>query len=412
MGLATRLTWEGRGHYHHKIPSSLAPSSTSQRQQRNQNIREGKRGQKMPTPPPQSEIYLHQPFNSINKTLQPHRKTYVIYFVTGNPGLIEYYRTFLTHLYGALLSDSSSQNNAIRFHVYGRSFSGFEVDGSDAAEVAKHATTPPPYSLDEQIAHSEAAVEELVRHVREENVDDGEQDVRVILMGHSVGAYVLLEMTRRLREKAKKLGPRESVRVVGGVCLFPTVTHIALSDSGRKSSWLLNIRPFARIASVLAKLLTLPLPVAALTLLIRGVMRFPADAAHTTASFVKSASGVRQALHMARDEMLQITTDDWDEEIWGTAEQGQYEGLPSPILRFLFAKSDHWVANETRDELMKARGAVSGREGDVVEEWRPIMEIDEKEGWPHGFCIKHSIPVADRVFGYVRDIVEMDSQKH
>lgn len=143
-------------------------------------------------------------------------------------------------------------------------------------------------------------------------------------------------------------------------------------------------------------------------------MGFPADAAHVTASFVKSANGVQQALHMARDEMLQITTDEWDAEIWGAADSPS-----SPILRFLFAESDHWVANETRDKLIEARGRVVSSsdqdgcgEGDVVEEWRPIMEIDEKEGWPHGFCIKHSIPVAERVAGYVKTILEKDFEKH
>lgn len=42
------------------------------------------------------------------------------------------------------------------------------------------------------------------------------------------------------------------------------------------------------------------------------------------------------------------------------------------------------------------------------EPWKPKMEIDETHGWPHGFCIKHSIPVAERVCGYVEDIVQRD----
>jgi hypothetical protein len=41
------------------------------------------------------------------------------------------------------------------------------------------------------------------------------------------------------------------------------------------------------------------------------------------------------------------------------------------------------------------------------EKWKPKMEVDE-QGWPHAFCIKHSIPVAERVTGYIEDIVEQD----
>lgn len=114
---------------------------------------------------------------------------------------------------------------------------------------------------------------------------------------------------------------------------------------------------------------------------------------------------------MAGDEMRQITTDTWDAEIWGATHPSSHQH-PRPILRFLFAKEDHWVANETRDELIKARGRNGGRgEEDGAEEWKPVMDVDEKEGWPHGFCIRHSVPVAERVYGYIRDIVERDLKR-
>ena len=118
---------------------------------------------------------------------------------------------------------------------------------------------------------------------------------------------------------------------------------------------------------------------------------------------------------MARDEMFQIDTDIWDEEIWGAAasEPATKHPHPRPILRFLFARKDHWVADATRDALIHTRGRFS--RGDGVEEvegqgenWKPVMEIDEREGWPHGFCIRHGVPVAEKVAGYVRAIVAQD----
>lgn len=156
------------------------------------------------------------------------------------------------------------------------------------------------------------------------------------------------------------------------------------------------------------------LPLALLTRLVAAVTGFPADASHTTASFLKSPFGVHQALHMARDEMFQIDTDIWDEDVWGaaTSEPASKHPHPRPILRFLFAKKDHWVADETRDALIRTRGRYSA--GDVQEvegmgeDWKPVMEIDEREGWPHGFCIAHGVPVAERVAGYVRGIVAKD----
>jgi hypothetical protein len=159
------------------------------------------------------------------------------------------------------------------------------------------------------------------------------------------------------------------------------------------------------------------MPLALLSKLVAAIMGFPEDAAHTTASFVKSPHGVQQALHMARDEMFQIDTDIWDEDVWGAAAdapQSQHPH-PRPIMRFLFAKKDHWIADETRDALIRTRGRFSREDLEEVEglgdNWKPAMEIDDREDWPHGFCIKHGVPVAERVAGYVKGIVAQDAQR-
>ncbi|KAF2730324.1 hypothetical protein EJ04DRAFT_515324 [Polyplosphaeria fusca] len=169
-----------------------------------------------------------------------------------------------------------------------------------------------------------------------------------------------------------------------------------------REQWLIAL-PYVRLFVVLlAKALTLLVPLNILTSLVQFLLRFPRDAAHVTASFVASPQGVRQALYMAHDEMLTITTDKWDDEIWGAAHATKHPHA-RPALRFLFAKSDHWVANETRNELIRARGR--GLDG---EEWKPKMEVDETGEWPHGFCIRHGVPVAERVKDYVEEIVEGD----
>lgn len=367
-------------------------------------------------PPPASQIHLHDP------SATQAKRAYILYFITGNPGLIEYYRTFLTHLYG-LLDQSSPPSTSI--HVFGRSLSGFEAASTSTSELQEDHR--PPFSLQEQISRSQFALETLAKDVREK---DHVQDVRVILMGHSVGSFILLEIVRRVREIAK--AEADAVRIAGGVCLFPTVTHIAMSDSGRKATVcqfptpdtsptssrtddhqpLLTLPHFAPIASTLAHILTLLLPLPLLALLIRTLLSFPPSAAHTTASFIKSPHGVHQALHMARDEMREITEDTWSHDIWGIAHPDPSH-LPPPVpLRFLFARKDHWVADHTRDELIAARGRAEytgdgGGEGEDA--WKPVMEIDTLEGWEHGFCIRQSVPVAERVGRWVSGILERDA---
>ena len=377
--------------------------------------------------PPTSRIYLHTPAEPGKK---PAQKTYIIYFLTGNPGLVEYYRTFLTHLYGLLTHNTASHHDT-EFQVYGRSFSGFELDAKDI-KTYKYRKDP-PYGLQDQIRHAEDDVVELVESLKEA----GARDVRVVLVGHSVGSYVALEIVRRLRAHGMA-GEDFETRIAGMVGVFPTVVDIARSESGLKAAVSSNIptslhtvgyervanhmtQPFlknsnfALIISLISGVLTMFLPLALLSKLVAAVTGFPSDASHTTASFLKSPFGVQQALHMARDEMFQIDTDIWDEDVWGAAasEPASKHPHPRPILRFLFAKKDHWVANETRDALIRTRGRYStGNEVQEVEgmgeDWKPVMEIDEREGWPHGFCIAHGVPVAERVAGYVRAIVAKD----
>ncbi|KAI4702698.1 hypothetical protein J4E89_010230 [Alternaria sp. Ai002NY15] len=295
---------------------------------------------------PASQIHLRTPPEPGKK---PASRTYLIYFVTGNPGLVEYYRTFLTHLYG-LLTHNTASDRSTEFQVYGRSLSGFEMN--DAEIKTMKWRKQPPYGLQDQIRHSEDELAELVEEVKE--------------------------------------------------------------SGGARDPFLKNSN-FATFAALFVNFLTMFLPISILTTLIAKFMDFPTDAAQTTAAFVKSPHGIHEALHMARDEMFQIDTDIWDEEIWGAAasEPATKHPHPRPILRFLFARKDHWVADATRDALIHTRGRFS--RGDGVEEvegqgenWKPVMEIDEREGWPHGFCIRHGVPVAEKVAGYVRAIVAQD----
>jgi hypothetical protein len=59
------------------------------------------------------------------------------------------------------------------------------------------------------------------------------------------------------------------------------------------------------------------------------------------------------------------------------------------------------VADHTRDALIAARGRGEDDEGGS----RPIMLIDEN-GIDHGFCIKHSESIAEKVRVWIADIMQ------
>jgi len=160
------------------------------------------------------EIYLG-PSSDVDTT-----KTLLVFYITGNPGLIEYYRLFLTRLHQGL----QTRCPELVLHVYGASLTGFEVGNDDHVPIAN--PKQPPYSLEEQI---ESTMARLLSTANSMNGSDS--SLPVVIVGHSVGTYMLLEIISRWQAMRKAGNSR--LNIVGGICLFPTVVDIAKSPSGR-----------------------------------------------------------------------------------------------------------------------------------------------------------------------------------
>jgi pimeloyl-ACP methyl ester carboxylesterase len=158
-------------------------------------------------------------------------KKYTIVFITGNPGLIEYYRSFLTHLH-TLLATTAPQKKGVVYSICGSSLVGFEIPEDNVSTGDKKRAwsklgvkSEPPFNLG------------AVIDAAEKNILLGcGQDDRVIIVGHSVGAYIALEIIQRHRKRLESVGKATlegEPRIVGGICLFPTVTHIGESPRGK-----------------------------------------------------------------------------------------------------------------------------------------------------------------------------------
>lgn len=307
-----------------------------------------------------------------------------IFFIPGNPGLISYYHTFLSLLssYLSLGPQSSAQlqdkrgtkspnesadrkttgienlngngnatstaksntsagfTSITHFQIYGRNLGGFDTDNNtvvnegsqgmsgDVSIGGESKVSVKLYGLEEQIGFVQNVLEDFMSRVPPGNVDGDSEGAflkpRVILMGHSVGSYIAMEILRRHREKDKEtngvyVDQATGFDIIGGIMLFPTIVDIAKSASGRKltvssygqftwirdelihktiSQTLLYFIPqLALVAGFFARLLTLFLPDAVLRFLIGAVMRSPPpEAIETTLAFLKSRNGVKQAM--------------------------------------------------------------------------------------------------------------------
>lgn len=253
-----------------------------------------------------------------------------IFFITGNPGLIAYYHTFLSLLSSKLASSASSDSSRDcdyrKFQVYGHSLAGFELPESESGTGTQQQQSETGcYDLEEQICFVQRRLDEFIV---ENNNGNGKQ--KVILIGHSLGAYIAMEVLRRHRERQKTKSQTDEVTeqaefdIIGGVMLFPTVVDIAKSPSGEKLTvrnlhtllhavqtvWLMQIQKLlnliphlALIASFFARLLTALLPGALLRSLVAAFMGLSSSSsentvAETTCAFLKSRCGVRQALYV------------------------------------------------------------------------------------------------------------------
>lgn len=177
---------------------------------------------------------------------------------------------------------------------------------------------------------------------------------------------------------------------------------------------LLNLPFFALMVHLIARLAFFIVPVRVVTRLAQAFTRMPEKSAGVTAAFLKSPLGVRQALHMAKYEMRQMAdADRWSDDVWGTQPaaspaDGAQRGQDAPKLFFYWGKDDHWVANTTRDALIRARAARTVpdetciKHGSRERDTRPVMEID-RQGLPHGFCVRdaHSKIVASVTAAYI-----------
>jgi alpha-beta hydrolase superfamily lysophospholipase len=158
----------------------------------------------------------------------------LLYFITGNPGLIEYYRKYLT----ILTKEFASADSNILYHFVGFSLGGYELHGFQQESRL-------PLSLQEQVKHVEESISETAFELQSQQRTASDtkwwpiqKHLPVILVGHSVGAYIMLEIiSRRQKWQREVQDPREApFKLIGGICLFPTIIDIASSPSGRRVS--------------------------------------------------------------------------------------------------------------------------------------------------------------------------------
>ena len=85
--------------------------------------------------------------------------------------------------------------------------------------------------------------------------------------------------------------------------------------------------------------------------------------------------------------MRDIGADKWSDEIWGLSNPSEISNQQTNKLAklvFYFGRDDHWVAEKTRDEIIKARSPKNETSGTASD--GPTMMVCD-DGVIHGFCV-------------------------
>ena len=148
---------------------------------------------------------------------------YVIYMIPGNPCLMTYYKPFLSTLF-SLLNDGAS------FRTLSAHVGGYTLPGFESEPVRQISGVTLPASLRSQIRNTEELIKVgLDSHIHQNAANKSTRPPKIILIAHSVGAYIALEILRR---RAQGQNDLSKVDIIGGVFICPTVVDIAQSTHG------------------------------------------------------------------------------------------------------------------------------------------------------------------------------------
>ncbi|CAI5469646.1 unnamed protein product [Closterium sp. Yama58-4] len=273
--------------------------------------------------------------------------------VPGNPGVCAYYTDFALALHSAL-------GGAARVVVVGHvAHTEREMEGGRL------------YSLQHQIQHKIRFIQEEAGIVASGNEADEtayqqqqqqqspqqqqqqQQQQRWVVVGHSIGAHIAVEMRRHL--------PSHVVHVVG---LFPFLAFNHQSDEQRRLKLIASLTPLLAVVAALLQVVRV-LPAGVLRWVVRrGVGKaWSHGAVHVTATAMLRYNMLRNYAYMGHTEFIYFSQREFD---WA------FLSSNAPHFTFIFGRDDHWGPLHLHQQMQERVPEVAAY-------------VDE-EGHEHTFC--------------------------
>lgn len=251
-------------------------------------------------------------FGSCN--LQQSRQDALILVIPGNPGVVGFYATFMQTLHRAF---------SCRFPVWAVSHAGHcaAPDHMDMVEDASLAEELDVFGINGQIEHK---LSFLRKHVPRET--------RLVLIGHSIGCFIILEMMKRDPE----------LKVLKAVMLFPTIERMAQTPQGRVVTPVIcQMRYVAYLPVFLLSLLPERLKTSLVRLVLGGIRSLDQTIIRPTVGLL-SGDCAANAMYMGGQEMKQVLDRD------NATIQKHLNKLV-----FYYGATDHWCPVEYYHDIKR-----------------------------------------------------------
>uniref|UniRef100_H3CD22 Lipid droplet-associated hydrolase n=1 Tax=Tetraodon nigroviridis TaxID=99883 RepID=H3CD22_TETNG len=269
--------------------------------------------------------------------------------IPGNPGVVGFYRTFMQTIH----SVCGYTHPVWAVSHAGHCATPHSMDMVEDPSAAEHGDA---FGLSGQVEHKLAFIR---THVP--------KGTKLVLVGHSIGCYIILEMMKRSPE----------LEVLKSVMLFPTIERMARTPQGRVLTPVLcHLRYLAYLPLFLLSLLPDRVKASLISLAFGGIHSLDRTVIQPTVQLL-SGDCAANAMYMAGQEMVKVLERD-------NVTIGKHLGK----IIFYYGATDHWCPVEYYHDLRK-----DFPHGDLR-----LCEM----GFRHAFVLDAGSDVAKLVVDWVR----------
>lgn len=261
-----------------------------------------------------TQVLKFGPWRDLQKTSDEEVPPKLLFLIIpGNPAVVGFYKTFMQSLYCGFNKE---------YPVWAISHAGHcsPPRGMDMTDEHDHQIDD-VFGLNGQIEHKLFFLRQNVP-----------ADVKLVLIGHSIGCYIILEMMKRSPE----------LKVLKSILLFPTIERMAQSPQGKMMTpWLCNLRYMVYVPLYLLSFLPEVIKTFLVKLALRGIKSVD-ETSVVAALILFRLECSANAMYLGSQEMVKVIERD-------NATITQYLSK----LIFYYGAEDSWCPVQYYEDIRK-----------------------------------------------------------